>query len=118
MQILYGRLSARCRRLFSDMQGRFQLAQARKRHGEASLPSLDELGARLEHLGSNCALLSVMDRLQNEESMDEESVIACPSLDRTEEADLESNDGLTSAREQFVRCVYPHLTFFNQCSNH
>ncbi|KAM5530096.1 hypothetical protein V8D89_016237 [Ganoderma adspersum] len=108
VQILYGRLSVRCRRLFSDMQGRFQLAQARMRHEEASLPSLDELGTRLQRLDSNCALLSIMDRLQSNGPMDEMSVIACPSLDQTEEADSESNDTLTSAREHFARSLITH----------
>ena len=104
VQLLYGRISVRCRRLFSDMQARFQHAQARQNFSNARLPTLDDLSARLARMETNKALVSVLDRLRQTCSVDpdgESLVIACPTLEADE--DMDPEDVLSSARESFAR---------------
>lgn len=106
--MLYGRISVRCRRLFSDMQARFQHAQTRQNFSNAQLPTFADLSARLARMATNHALVSVLDRLRETCSVDpngESLVIACPALDASEDGGPDSDDFLVLWRERFARYV-------------
>ena len=98
---MHGRISVHCCRLFSDMQGRFQLAQHRLNYENASLPTLEELGSRLARLNTNSALLSVLGRLGGDNILGEAPTITCPSLDPPEAS--EPDESLDVARAAFAR---------------